>query len=60
MDLNQLRQKAISSNVPIIKPEAEQVLIKYLNKYKPTNVVEIGSAIGYSSLVIARTIQDWT
>ena len=60
MDLKQLRQKAISNNVPIIKPEVEQILINYLREYKPTNVVEIGSAIGYSSLIIARTIQDWT
>ena len=59
MDLQVLKQKAIKNNVPVIKPEVEQILIKYLNQTKPTNVVEIWTAIWYSSLVIAKQIQQW-
>ena len=59
MNLLQLRNKAINDNVPIIKPEAEQILINNLKQTKPTNVVEIWTAIGYSSLIIANTISDW-
>ena len=59
MDLISLREKAIKANVPIIKPEVEQVLINELNKTKATNVVEIWTAIGYSSLVIWQTIWNW-
>ncbi len=53
-----LREYAIMNNVPIIKPEAETILINCLNKYKPTNVVEIWTAIWYSSLVIANKISS--
>ena len=54
--IEQLREYAIKSNVPIIKPQVEQILIEYLNKHKPLNVVEIWTAIWYSSLVIAKQI----
>jgi hypothetical protein len=41
MDLEILRNKALANNVPIIKPQVEQILKRYLNEYKPVNVVEI-------------------
>ena len=56
MDLEILRNKALANNVPIIKPQVEQILKRYLNEYKPVNVVEIWSAIGYSTLVIAKEV----
>ncbi len=56
MNLEQLRQQALQNNVPIIKSQVEQILKEYLNKTKPTNVVEIGSAIGYSTLIIAQEV----
>jgi len=59
MTLEELRNKALKDNVPIIKPEVEQILKKKLVEEQATNVVEIWTAIGYSSLVIAQTIQDW-
>ena len=59
MNILQLRNIAINDNVPIIKPEVEQILINKLKQTKPTNVVEIWTAIGYSSLIIANTISDW-
>jgi predicted O-methyltransferase YrrM len=36
-----LKKKALNDNVPIIKPEAEQILIKELKAKRPKNVVEI-------------------
>jgi predicted O-methyltransferase YrrM len=60
MNLELLKKKALLDNVPIIKPEAEKVLVEYLRQSKPKNVVEIWTAVGYSSLVISQTIQDWT
>jgi len=59
MNLDNLRQRALKDNVPIIKPEVEQILIDFLNQTKPRNVVEIWTAIGYSSLVIAKQIEKW-
>lgn len=54
-----LKQDALKANVPIIKDQVVDILIKELNSLKPKNIVEIGSAIWYSSLIIANTIQPW-
>ena len=59
MTLQKLREQAEKANVPIIKPQTEQIITDYLKQTKPTNVVEIWTAVGYSSLVIANTISDW-
>lgn len=56
---DKLKQDALKANVPIIKPKVENIIIKELNDSKPKNVVEIGTAIWYSSLVIGNTIQSW-
>jgi len=58
MNLLSLRQKAKKDNVPIIKPEVEEILLKFLEETKPTNVVEIWTAIWYSSLVIAKKVEQ--
>jgi len=57
--LDRLKQSALNANVPIIKSEAENIIIQELNSTKPKNVVEIWTAIWYSSLVMANTIQAW-
>lgn len=54
-----LKYEALNNNVPIIKPKVEQIIIQELNNKKPSNVVEIWTAIWYSSLVIGNTIQSW-
>jgi len=56
---HKLRQSALNNKVPIIKPEAENIIIQELNNIKPKNVVEIWTAVWYSSLVIWNTIQTW-
>lgn len=53
-----LQQKSIKSLVPIIKPQTEKIIVQELNKFKPQNVVEIGSAVWYSSLVIANQVKQ--
>jgi len=59
LDLTNLRKQAQLDKVPIIKPEVESILVDYLNDSKPLNVVEIWTAIWYSSLVISSTISTW-
>lgn len=56
-----LRKKSVKSHIPIIKPETEKIIIQELDKSNAQNVVEIWSAVWYSSLVIASTIskRDW-
>ena len=59
MNIVELREYALKHNIPIIKPEVEQILLDKLKQTKASNVVEIWTAIGYSSLVIADTISSW-
>lgn len=48
-----LEQYAALNRVPIIQPEAAKVLISALKGQAPSAVLEIGTAIGYSTLLIA-------
>ena len=54
---NTLRVFAQQYNVPCISSATEHYLIQYLMKYKPLHCLEIGSAIGYSTFVIASYLQ---
>lgn len=43
---------------PIIRPKSQDLLVSMLRKYKPKNVLEIGTFIGYSSAVILEECPD--
>lgn len=47
-------------HVPIIEPEVAQLLKVLLKSNKPKNILEIGTAIGYSALIMAETTPDDT
>ena len=52
--LNELERKSIETYVPIIRP-ATQNLIKFLLELKrPVNILEVGTAIGFSSILMAE------
>jgi predicted O-methyltransferase YrrM len=54
--LTQLRASCTARRIPLISPESEEILRKFLEERKPKICLEIGSAVGYSSIVIASTI----
>ena len=54
-----LREHSFKNNVPIISKYTQNLIVSVLNKYKPICCVEIWTAIGYSSLVIANSIQKF-
>lgn len=56
---NTLRVFAQQHNVPCISSATEEYLLQYLMKYKPKKCLEIWSAIGYSTHLIAHTINTW-
>lgn len=53
-----LEQDAINSNIPIIKREVQSLLRVILSIYKPNNILEIGTAIGYSSILMSQYINS--
>ena len=54
--LNQIYQDAIARGVPVIKPETRELLKTQLLLKKPMRLLEIGTAVGYSSLYMSGFI----
>lgn len=51
--LLELHQYGIDNDVPIIQDEGLDELLNLIDKIKPKRILEIGSAIGYSAIVMA-------
>lgn len=56
--LKNLRQNAESRKIPIISIQTESFLKEQLLRYKPRYCLEIGSAIGYSTIFIASLMKE--
>ncbi len=52
--LNRLRDEAEQNGVPIIRPETESFLRTMIKITQPARILEIGTAVGYSSIVMAK------
>src|SRR5690554_5576362 len=56
--LLQMEKKAGEEYIPIIKPEVGQFLAVLLKAKRPKRILEIGTAIGYSTIWMARAVKD--
>lgn len=54
----EMEQYANEHNVPIIEKESIAFIMKYIKAHNIKNVLEIGSAIGYSAILMASASQD--
>ena len=54
--LDKLKQYAAEHHIPIITPDVEKLLCNLLVKHKPQKILEIGTAIGYSALIMSNCI----
>lgn len=52
--LNELEQYAIETNVPIIRPQMQSLLKLLLVMNKPKRILEVGTAIGFSALLMSE------
>lgn len=50
--LTSMEEYATEFSVPIVRPQTRQLLLETLAKEKPSEVLEIGTAIGYSTLLM--------
>ena len=57
--LNRLRDEAEQNGVPIIRPETESFLRTMIKITQPARILEIGTAVGYSSIVMAKAGGAW-
>jgi len=56
--LNELRVHAKANWIPILKKDTESFLKNLLLEIKPINILEIGTAIAYSSIVFSEILDD--
>ncbi len=52
--INELEQYAKENNIPIMEKDSINFIQKFIQKYNIKNILEIGSAIGYSAISFAR------
>ena len=52
--LNEIEREAREAGVPIIRPETQRLLRFFLQIRRPLTVLEIGSAVGFSALLMSE------
>ncbi|MBQ5761978.1 MAG: O-methyltransferase [Clostridia bacterium] len=56
--ISQLRDYAQKEYIPIIRADSERFMDVLMNIHKPLRILEIGTAIGYSSICMAMALQQ--
>ena len=56
--LNEQRIYAMVNNVPILRESEIALFDELVSLYRPTSVLEVGTAIGYSTLLLARNLAE--
>ena len=56
----EMEKYALEHNVPIIEKESITFIMKYIKTHNIKNILEIGSAIGYSTILMASVAKDVT
>ncbi len=57
-DMKKLRKFASDNKIPIIQHETEKFLSQIIKMNTPKNILEIGTAMGYSALVFANAMRE--
>ena len=56
MNLQELKQSALERHIPIIMDDTLEMIEKILKENKPKNLLEIGSAVGYSAICFSKYV----
>ena len=56
-ELEKIKQKALEDHIPIIMDDTLEVVDKLLTEIKPTRILEIGTAVGYSAMCFSEYLQ---
>ncbi len=57
-ELNKVKEKALEDHIPIIMDDTLKVIENILKEEKPENILEIGTAVGYSASQFARIVPN--
>ena len=58
MMLDSIKKKALEEHIPIIMDDTLKVIEKHLIELKPTSILEIGTAVGYSAICFSRYLAE--
>ena len=58
MNLDKIKEKAINEHIPIIMDDTLEVIENIMKELKPTAILEIGTAIGYSAICFSKFLND--
>ena len=56
--LKNIKQKAINEHIPIIMDDTLFEIAKRMKELKPTKILEIGTAVGYSAICFSKFLGD--
>ena len=56
--LEEIEQEALASYVPIIRKETQSLLKTLLTMLRPTRVLEVGTAVGFSALLMSEYLPE--
>ena len=56
--IEEIKQKALENHIPIIMDDTLEVVDKILTEIKPTRILEIGTAVGYSAICFSKYLQS--
>ena len=56
--LQEIEKNALAAEVPVIKRSTQTLLAFFLKMAKPASVLEIGTAVGFSSLLISEYTRE--
>ena len=56
--INLIKQKALEEHIPIIMDDTLEVIGNILEKNKPTKILEIGTAVGYSAICFSKYLAE--
>ena len=57
-EINALKEYATINNIPIMQDEGIDFLTTFIMKKQIKNILEVGTAIGYSAIMMAKTSND--
>lgn len=58
--LNKIEKEALEDNVPIIRRETQNFLRFLLKSHKPMKILEVGTAVGFSAMLMAENTSEST
>lgn len=56
-EIENIKQKALEEHIPIIMDDTLDVIAKYLKEIEPKRILEIGTAVGYSTICFSEFLE---